>query len=425
MKIGLITALIMFGSVLAVGQNCTPPGGGWTQSNRPPVGCTPYPNGLWVKPLPGAGNGGPMNHLAPNSDAVANCAMTDCGASSSLGGWAPATPGSDDLDGQPLFYGHTADPKYTITCQFVPNDGVHDPTGLAIHSPSGTKFANIGGSDQWLEVWDQTTNTILSLYKYHGDQVWPACGSGQTCAAPQSEYCGKANYSTDPGFKQGLNVGKSDSLGNAPFALTITADEWVAGNIPHAVYLNTDCEDTSTGPSFPGVGQARDCGSISKANTNRPKHGSLLFFDYTDAQINAMNLPLWQKPLIKAMSHYGGYQGDTGDGATHISRYESGQAYLLAGVAWPLQNFLGTVNGIHCTGPGNATGSQCRYSMGAFNGIPNVTGPNCPTSTCGVLQHAHIADPCVPLGLAGLPGGCVTAGALPPPAPSNLTTVVN
>ena len=44
----------------------------------------------------------------------------------------------------------------------------------------------------------------------------------------------------------------------------------------------------------------------------RPKHGSLYFFDYTDEQIEAMDLPAWQKPMVVAMSHYGGYVGDTG-----------------------------------------------------------------------------------------------------------------
>jgi hypothetical protein len=36
--------------------------------------------------------------------------------------------------------------------------------------------------------------------------------------------------------------------------------------------------------------------------------------------------------------------------------------------------------------------------------------PNCPSTPCGFAQHVHIAAECVPLGLAGQSGGCVSAG---------------
>ena len=81
----------------------------------------------------------------------------------------------------------------------------------------------------------------------------------------------------------------------------------------------------------------------------RPKHGSLFFFDYTDEQIEAMDLPPWHKPMIVAMSHYGGYVGDTGgspvDG-TIPSRVEGCEAYDTAGIECPIGKWLEGQKGV-------------------------------------------------------------------------------
>jgi hypothetical protein len=50
--------------------------GSWTVANQPPNNCFPYPNGLFQKPLPNGGNGGPLIHLMANSDAIAQTALT-------------------------------------------------------------------------------------------------------------------------------------------------------------------------------------------------------------------------------------------------------------------------------------------------------------------------------------------------------------
>jgi hypothetical protein len=45
--------------------------GNWSIENQPPTHCTPYPKGLFQMKLPNAGKGGPTDHLAPDSDAIA------------------------------------------------------------------------------------------------------------------------------------------------------------------------------------------------------------------------------------------------------------------------------------------------------------------------------------------------------------------
>jgi hypothetical protein len=123
-----------------------------------------------------------------------------------------------------------------------------------------------------------------------------------------------------------------------------------------------------------------------------------------------MQLPVWQTPLLRAFSHYGGYIGDTnGKGnppqTVNISRFESGEGYRLAGLSNPLYAWLEN-QGVKCTAGSSSGGSKCRYFLNVFAGIPSVSGPNCSNSTCGLIDHVHVADPCVARGLAGLAGGC-------------------
>jgi hypothetical protein len=51
------------------------------------------------------------------------------------------------------------------------------------------------------------------------------------------------------------------------------------------------------------------------------------------------------------------------------------------------------------------SGHECELSV--FKNVPLETGPRCPTEPCDVSMHVHMADPCVPLGLAGQDGGCL------------------
>ena len=70
-------------------------------------------------------------------------------------------------------------------------------------------------------------------------------------------YCTYADYSDDPGYTAPRPDGKhrngaGDSLESAPMALVVRFKEWMAGEISHAIYLNTMCE--SEGVVFPAPG---------------------------------------------------------------------------------------------------------------------------------------------------------------------------
>lgn len=380
----------------------------YSQSSQPPTTCLPYATGLFVIPLPSAGSGGPMTHLAPNSDSIAQATFQP-GHQASVSG-----PGSADTQGNAYAYGKATDPVFKLSSCGSPGSAPYNPVGTSWHIPSGSHFSG-GQSDQFFTVWDQTNNLKLSLYISHN--TYPtSVTSGSSIIAVS--YCTMANNATGKGYQNGNGAG--DSLANAPAALLIRQNEWMQADfhgIKHALYGNGGCEASST--VFPAAGHAQTCPS----NTNAPPHGSLYFLDYTDAQLNGFTgLPAWQRAILWTMAHYGLYFGDTGSSSptsdTHPSRYESGQAYVDAGLTPPLFSWLAG-QGV----PVHTDGGQV-YSLDYWGGVPNVVGPNCSSSTCGIAQHVHIADQCVPQGMAGVTGGCVTPPTNTPPSPPSSLTVI-
>ena len=93
----------------------------------------------------------------------------------------------------------------------------------------------------------------------------------------------------------------------------------------------------------------------------------------------------------------GGHQYD----GTQPSRIEGAEAYATAGIECPIFKWLEDQGVPHHIDSGSTV-----YTGGWFANLGNHTGVNCPDSPCGVLEHVHIADECVALGMAGLPGGC-------------------
>jgi hypothetical protein len=414
MKLVLLLFVLILATALNSLSQCTPPSGGWSEANQPPAGCLVYPNALWNKLLPNAGSGGPTNHLAPNSDSIAQATVTN-------GLTSISSTGNAGTLMLPMYYGRASDPIYKVnSCGNHARGGaVHDPLNTFWHIPNQAQAAG-GQSDEFFSVWDQTTNLILGMYTYAA----PAPNKLANCTATTTatacpvtgtmtvSYCSMANYSTDPGYQVG--GGQGDSLDNGAWSLVVRNQELMSGTIPHALYLNVRMLST-LGSVFPAGSN-----SAFQGAGNWPREGALYFFDYTDAQINAMNLPAWQKPIIVAMSHYGGYAGDAGgqaqNGGIYPSRWEAGEAYTTAGISDPLFAWL---SGLGLSPHSNGT-SATVFNLAMFSGIPLVNGLD-------VAHHAHIADPCVALGLAGLPGGCAagtptSAGA--PSAPTGLTAVV-
>jgi hypothetical protein len=71
----------------------------------------------------------------------------------------------------------------------------------------------------------------------------------------------------------------------------------------------------------------------------------------SEARINALNVPQWQKPILQALRVYGGYIGDTGGGGRPGFKVEGAEGYTSFGYPDPW-NTLGANLGL----PTNANG---------------------------------------------------------------------
>jgi hypothetical protein len=423
-------------SVLSAPVSCNSGGIAWSIDRQPPAGCNPYPGGLFQQKLPNAGKGGPILHLAPDSDKIAknSLLMGDLSGTQKPiyreDNHLAVTAGIADGTAAPFYYGRASDPIYKVThCGHPdgesPGDPAHNPNNTFWHIPENASWSG-GTSDEFFTVWDQTTNLILRAYNslyaprnsshnYYSKFLGACNATTEEEACPMFElfYCTMSNYSDGAAaVGNGRMNGAGDSLGNSPSALDIRFKEWMSGEISHAIYLITMCEGNGTvfpAPTVRHNGLSYDyhalhCWQRPWAAGPRPQHGSLYFFDYTDAQIEVMKLPAWQKPMVVAMSRYGGYVGDTGgqkiDG-TVPSRMEGAEAYYTAGIECPVFKWLAE-QGV----PTHIDSGATVYTGGWFANLGHHTGPNCPDKPCGVLEHVHIAHECVALGMAGLPGGC-------------------
>ena len=62
--------------------------------------------------------------------------------------------------------------------------------------------------------------------------------------------------------------------------------------------------------------------------------GQHFFLEMTDAEIEALSVPAWQKTILRAMARYGLYVGDTGGGGWGV-QFESGSSFTSFGQADP------------------------------------------------------------------------------------------
>jgi hypothetical protein len=425
-------------------QAQNPCAGPWSITNQPPPSCPFYgqgPNNVTNKRLPS----NIMLHLASGGDTRAQTAVGS--PSGDLTQYS--TPGADDY-GVPLYYSAPTDPYYkTSGCSstsFGQTFAFRAPNNAAATDAARPDHGSTGDSN--VRVWDQSTGIVWGAYPGGWTSSTPYRIGSSSAASPDSAttiasvgYCGLVkNIFTDQdwGKQYGwLNgEGQEGSSNFPPFAGIVRNQELIQGQINHALVLGVACTNAYNGSYnvFPSYSETSRCTNA----TNMPPNGALLFFDYTDAQINAMGLPAWQKTLITAMSHYGGYVDVTGNsgGTGGLGfNFESGLAYQMqsggsvnGGLANGVTVGGGTPDPIFAwlSGQGiSKTGSSAndtKYPLFWLNNIPNVNGT-------GVTSHIHMADPCVAQGYANQPGGCVTASSsnpatAAPAAPTGLTAIV-
>jgi hypothetical protein len=443
-SIVLISTFAFLLSVAASAQ------GQYSALNLPQVTNRPYPKAYYNQKLPNAGNGGPTNHLMPNSDTMVNTVMHNPNGGSLItttGYWH--TPGLDDFGSRAIYYGQASDPVYQVSGCTGSGAFVN---GQKFHAPSGAKFTQ-SDSDENFTLWDQTTDMVFSFYNWAARESLPACSG--TLSSPcdfhrENGYCSAQNRSTGSGVNSG---GGASTAGLSPIGNNVLLAEILIGHIRHGLRAFLWCNGTANGlypgrtvfPANPGGTSAQTCPAAGLSDTNRPPNGSLFFLDYTQAQLDCFDpskpvcsgitkMATWQFAAIEAMTLYGVTAEDTGNGTglgITGGAIESEQAYEFyethgyPGAQTVATNFTNYMNA-HCSSPTcsittrSLPHSLSQWNLSGWNNISLVGGKD-------VVGHMHIADPCVAMGLQGLSGGCAASSAdsqTAPPAPTGLTATV-
>ena len=396
-------------------------------------------NSVTTKPLPSD----VMSHCYGNTsncsagDAIAKCAMTDCGGLSELnnptymGLFAKASPGRDDF-GNPVYYSASTDPWYTIKAATSTGSQT-----ISFHAPNAATFSE--GAEHELTIWDEATGWVVELYSGvspYGTISLPrasGCGGTQATACRISNtYQAAASIVSAPDYGYSSHPNASNGFG--PAAAMVWESELQNGDIDHALMFTVDCVNSVTPVVFPATTHPGLCGSsyFGPQVSTRPSAGTLLFLDYTTAQIASFNLPAWQTTLLTAFSKYGAYVSETQGQNTGLNlvgdeNLESSEAWkyhndFSSNPFWPWitaqKGLDGTLKLTHtgCTG-GSPGSNQSEYRcIGAIlANIPRTTGPegsdtegNSCTSGKGCYPsgHIHVADVCVANGFANRSGSC-------------------
>jgi hypothetical protein len=379
--------------------------------------------------------------------------MTDCGNLSEItnptymGEFIKASPGATDF-GTPVYYSAPTDPWYQITAASSSGSAIT----VQFHAPNAAAFSS--GPEQEISIWDQTTGYVVQIYQdacgnTPCPQTLPAasgCGSTSATACVISYTYRSVAKNLYSDLDYGYGTGPNSSNGIGPLAAMTREAELQGGNISHALMITVDCVNSVTPQVFPANHNPGICGSgiFGPQNASRPSSGTLLFLDYTAAQIASFNLPSWQTTLLTAMSTYGAYVSETQGSNTGIAligdeNIESSQSwayyYLASGCpatlgtscynntfwAWlTVQKGLNAANPTSTgCGAGHAGGTSPTSTWECFGtflyNIPRTIGPegsdaegnSCTTgSGCLPSGHIHVSDSCIPKGYAGVAGGC-------------------
>jgi hypothetical protein len=316
-----------------------------------------WPLGCW-RPY---GDGSPFNKPIPAQPRVlANSAQIV----SRFLGWdqiSDLTAGTADTGddwSHPTYYSQPGDPVYRIHCDVYACPQVE---GLTIHVPDQARPA--GGGDGHMTVVDQGGHWEYDFWqvkdKPAGGGTLTASSGGRTAiGTPESDGLGSDGNAAQWGLLAGI----------------IRAPEMAAGQINHALFMVTRCDDGSH--VYPAQGDGRPCSALGESDADAPPMGARLQLDLSDPEIDALPVPAWKKTILRAMAHYGLYLGDTGGG---FLQFESGSTYTSFGYQDQMVSFAQA----HLA-EGGITASGGTYNFDIKDGVP--------------WNRLRVLDPCVTQG---------------------------
>ena len=256
----------------------------------------------------------PNPRLVPNSSAIVET-MTSWGQPADLR--AGTADSSSDWD-HPIYFSQPSDPVFTVHC--TESWGRCEIEGERIRIPQAARAA--GGGDAHMTVIDQSTGWEYDLYKY--------CYEG----------CSSSSLRTLPGGGGQVNIrwgGKTaldgDGLGSdataALFGLAagvIRPEELLRGRIDHALFMVVRCDSGKA--VWPAAGLGAACAGDG---SNAPSEGTRFQLDMSVSEIERLAVPVWKKTILRAMSEYGMYVGDTSGSTPWNLQFASGSTYTSFG----------------------------------------------------------------------------------------------
>lgn len=139
------------------------------------------------------------------------------------------------------------------------------------------------------------------------------------------EWCHGRLRVDGPGFPGG-GVAARMASGAGP----IRAHELIAGKIEHALFSAINCASSAyVSPASASDGST--AGGIPQ--------GSRIQLAMSDAQIQALAVPAWQRTILTALAHYGTIVGDSTGNPRMTIQFESEQGYVSQGKPAPLAEF--------------------------------------------------------------------------------------
>ena len=227
----------------------------------------------------------------------------------------------DGRGGEPTYYSTSTDPEFTIHC--TRSWGRCMVEGMRVRIPAGAEtegeVASSGNDDNdaHLTVVDRSSGREYDFWQVQTNPL-PASG-------------GRLNISWG-GYTEidgaGLNLTSEATAAKwASLAGRVRAEEMLAGEIDHALFIVVKCDSGQA--VYPAAKAGSRCGDTS----NAPPMGARLQLDYSDAEIAALPVPEWKKTLLRAMADYGMFIGDTGTNNLFWVEKETGSQYTSQGRA--------------------------------------------------------------------------------------------
>jgi hypothetical protein len=208
----------------------------------------------------------------------------------------PNTNGQGQSDAFPIYYAYDSDPSYTVTCDKWGGCGGFMPS--VVHIPNGAR-ASID-SDHHATVIELPEALEIDFWQFNdggtGIGTTKAVSGGGKVSTGFAEVCHEtslANTGHCPGSAVAAATPVQPGVLDAREILTA-----IHGGAPihHFIYVAVGCP--SNRYVWPA---AQSDGKCSQG----PGEGQVIWLDLSDATINGLAVPPWEKPILHAMHDYG------------------------------------------------------------------------------------------------------------------------